>query len=89
MAHVLNRDRDLPAYSFGVRAAHGVDERRLAFQRDHDIARERVPFPMAGEPQHAAAEAPVTRAAGHDERVELVLVHFRPQRTVTAVIFGF
>src|SRR5689334_8807164 len=44
---------------------------------------------MAGQPQHAAAETPVAWAAGNDQRVELVLAHFRPQRAIAAVIFGF
>src|SRR6516162_8087845 len=48
-----------------------------------------MPFPMAGQPQHAAAEAPVAWAAWHDQRVELVLAHFRPQRAVAAIIFSF
>src|SRR6266568_717762 len=42
---------------------------------------------MAGEPQHAAAEAPVARAARHDDGVESVLAHLRPQRRIAAVVF--
>ena len=26
MAHVLDRDLDLPAHGFGMRAAHGIDQ---------------------------------------------------------------
>src|SRR4051794_17543745 len=46
-----------------------------------------MPFPMAGEPQHAAAEAPVARPARHDDRVELVLAHLGAQRSVATSVF--
>ena len=46
-----------------------------------------MPFPMAGEPQHAAAEAPVAGSARHDHAVELVLAHLVAQRRVAARIF--
>ena len=46
-----------------------------------------MPFPMAGEPLHAAAEAPVARSAGHDHAVELVLAHLVAQRLVAALVF--
>ena len=87
VAHVLDRDLDLPAHRLGMRAAHRVDQRRLAIERHQHIAAERVPFPMAGEPQHAAAEAPVARPARHDDGVELVLAHLAAQRGVAALVF--
>ena len=65
-AHVGERGRGLAPHRLGMGAAHGVDQRRLALERHHHVAAERVPFPMAGEPQHAAAEAPVARSARHD-----------------------
>src|SRR5215469_16882511 len=43
---------------------------------------------MAGEPQHAATEAPVTRSARHDHAVELVDPHLGAQRRVAAGILG-
>ena len=89
MAHVLDRDLDLPAHRFGVRAAHRIDHGRLAIERHQHVARQRMPFPMAGQPQHAAAEAPMARSAGHDHGVELLLAHLRPQRLVAALVFGF
>ena len=87
VAHVLDGDRDLPAHRFGVRAAHGIDHGRLAIERHQHVAAQRVPFPMAGEPQHAAAEAPVARAARRDDAVELVLAHLVAQRRVAAGVF--
>src|ERR1043165_1915344 len=42
---------------------------------------------MAGEPQHAAAEAPVARAAGDDDAIEPCRAHFRPDRGVTPRVF--
>src|SRR5207253_3880767 len=89
VAHVLDRDLDLPAHRLGVGAAHGINHHGLALERHQHVARERVPFPMAGEPQHAAAEAPVARAAGDDQRIELVLAHFRAQCTVAPLVFAF
>ena len=89
MAHVLDRDLDLPAHRFGVGAAHGIDHGRLALERHQHVARQRVPFPMPGQPQHAAAETPVARPAGHDQRIELVLAHLGAQRGIAAVVFGF
>src|ERR1700691_4886512 len=43
---------------------------------------------MAGQPQHAAAETPMARTAGHDEHLEFLLAHLLPQRAITAVVFG-
>ena len=88
VAHVLHRHVDAAAHGFRVRAAHGVDHGRLAFERDQHVAAQRVPFPMAGQPQHAAAKTPVARAAGNDDGVELVRAHFRAQRRIAAGIFG-
>ena len=66
-AHVRERrGRDAP-HCLGMRAAHRIDQGRIAFERDDDVAAQRVPLPMPGEPQHAAAEAPVARAAGRDD----------------------
>jgi hypothetical protein len=73
--------------SLGMGAAHGKNQRRLAIERHHHIGRDRVPFPMPGEPLHAAAEAPMTRAARHDHAIELVLAHFVAQRPVAALVF--
>jgi len=36
--YVLDRDFDLPAHRFGVRAAHRIDHGRLAFERHQDVA---------------------------------------------------
>jgi hypothetical protein len=69
-----------------VRPAHGVDQRRVALERDDHVRGERVPLPVAGQPQHPAAEAPVARAAGHDRAVEAELAHLRPQRGVAALV---
>src|SRR5580704_6454782 len=44
---------------------------------------------MPGEPEHAAAEAPMARAARHDDGVELLLAHLAPQRLIAPLIFGF
>jgi hypothetical protein len=88
VAHVLDRDLDLPAYRLGVGAAHGIDQRGLALERNQHVARERVPFPVPGQPQHAAAEAPVAGAAGNDEGVEPVRAHFPAQRAIAALVFG-
>src|SRR5262249_50587599 len=68
-------------------SAHREDEGRLVLERHHHIGRDRMPFPMAGEPLHAAAEAPMTRAARPDHAVELVLAHFFAQRAVAALVF--
>src|SRR5271166_1675887 len=46
-----------------------------------------MPFPMAGQPLHAAAEAPMAWAARHDHAVELMLAHFPAQRIMPARIF--
>src|SRR5712691_9530184 len=43
---------------------------------------------MAGQPDHAAAEAPMARPARHDDGVELVLLHLGAQRGVAASVFG-
>ena len=80
VAHVLDRDLDVAAHRFGVRAAHRIDHGRLAVERHQHVAAQRVPFPMAGQPGHAGAEAPVARAARHDDGVELVLAHLGAQR---------
>jgi hypothetical protein len=72
---------------FGVGAAHGKDQGRLAVERHQHIGRDRMPFPMAGEPLHATAEAPVAGSAGHDHAVELVLAHLVAQRLVAALVF--
>ena len=70
---------------FGVGAAHGEHQGRLAVERHQHIGGDRMPFPVAGEPLHAAAEAPVARSAGHDHAVELVLAHLVAQRLVAAL----
>ena len=38
VAHVLDRDLDLPAHRLGVRAAHRIDHGRLAFERHQHVA---------------------------------------------------
>src|SRR5689334_6522234 len=43
---------------------------------------------MPGQPEHAAAETPVTGAARNDHRIELMRPHLVAQRTVTALVFG-
>ena len=63
VAHVLDRDLDVPAHRLGVGAAHRVDHGRLAVERHQHVAAERVPFPVPGQPGHAGAEAPVARSA--------------------------
>ena len=87
MAHVLDRHLDVAAHRLRVGAAHRIDHGRLAFERHHHVAGERVPFPMAGEPQHAAAKAPMARPARHDDGVELVFAHLCAQRGVAALVF--
>ena len=87
MAHVLDRDFDIAAHRFRMGAAHRVDHGRLAIERDQHVAAERMPFPVAGQPQHAGAEAPVAGTAGRDHAVELVLLHLGAQRGVAARIF--
>src|SRR5262249_52592944 len=44
--------------------------------------------PMAGQPQHSAAEAPVAGSAGHDHAIKIMLRHFRAQGLVAAFILG-
>src|SRR5215472_5774565 len=68
-------------------SAHREDQGRLVLERDDHIGRDRMPFPMAGEPLHTAAEAPMTRAARHNHAVKLVLAHFFAQRAVAALVF--
>ena len=46
-----------------------------------------MPFPVAGEPLHSAAEAPMTGATRHDHAVELVLAHPGAQGVVPAHVF--
>src|SRR5215203_3974495 len=47
-----------------------------------------MPLPMAGQPGHAGAEAPVARPARHDDRVELVLAHLGAKRFIAAFVFA-
>src|SRR5205807_5298879 len=42
---------------------------------------------MAGQPLHAAAEAPMARAPWHDHAVEVVLAHLVAQRPVPPLVF--
>src|SRR5437764_13903445 len=42
---------------------------------------------MAGEPQHAAAKAPVARAARYNHTIEFVLTHLGADRCVTPRVF--
>src|SRR4051794_32937471 len=42
---------------------------------------------MAGEPQHAAAKAPVARAARYNHAIELMLAHLGADRCVTPRVF--
>src|SRR5262249_41415508 len=83
-AHVGERRRDGPAHRLGMRAAHRIDQRRIVLERHHHGAAHRMPFPMAGQPEHAAAEAPVAWAARHDDDVEPLLAHLCAQRRVAA-----
>ena len=83
--HVGDRRRRLAPHRLDMGAAHAVDERRLALAREHDIGGERVPFPMAGEPQHGAAEAPMARTARADRHIEVELAHLRAQRGEAAL----
>ena len=78
---------DLAPHRLGMGAAHRIDQRRLALERHDDVAGERVPLPMAGQPQHAAAEAPVAGAARHDRDVELDVAHLGAQRGIAAGVF--
>src|SRR6266480_4749406 len=66
VAYVGERIGAFAPAGFRMGAAHGEDEGRLAVERHKHVGRDRVPFPMAGEPLHAAAEAPVARSARHD-----------------------
>ena len=88
VAHVLDRDLDVAAHGFRVRAAHRIDHGRLAIERHQHVAAQRMPLPMAGQPGHAGAEAPVARPARHDHGVELVLAHLGAQRVVAALVFA-
>ena len=38
MADVLDGDLDLPAHGFGMRAAHGIDQGGIAFERNEHVA---------------------------------------------------
>src|SRR4051794_15229262 len=71
-----------------MRAAHRIDEGRVAFERYHDVVGDGVPFPMASEPEHTAAEAPVAWPARNDHAVELMFAHLGAQRRITAGVFG-
>ncbi len=86
VANVLDRNLDLPPHRFRMRAAHRVDQRRLAIERHQHIGRERVPLPVAGQPEHGAAEAPVARAARRDDGVELRLPHLGAQRRIAPLV---
>ena len=44
VAHVLDHDLDLSPHRLRMRAAHGINQRRLAFERHQHVGRERVPF---------------------------------------------
>ena len=87
VTHILHRDRDLSSHRLRMGATHRIDERRFAIEWNDDIAAERVPFPMAGEPEHAAAKTPVAGAARHDDDVELVFAHLGAQRSIAALVF--
>src|SRR5262245_56629108 len=65
VAHVGDRVRHLAPHGLAMGAAHRVDERWLTLEWNHDVASERVPFPMSRQPKHAAAPAPVARTSGH------------------------
>lgn len=80
LADVAERRGRFAAHRLDVRAAHGIHERRLSLERHDDVHGDRVPLPVAGEPERAAAEAPVVRPAGHDRAVELALTQLRAQR---------
>ena len=67
------RNLDLPPHRFRVRAAHRVDHCRFAIERNENVAAQRVPFPVAGEPGHAGTEAPVAGAARDHHGIEPVL----------------
>src|ERR1700688_214009 len=88
MADVLDRDFDVAEYGFGARADPGINQRALTFERDEHVARKSVPFPMAGQPQHPAAKAPMTRTTRDDQPVEFVLAHFLPQCPIATVVLG-
>src|SRR5262249_34378257 len=62
VADVGQRVRAFAPAGLGVGAAHGEDQRRLAVERHQHVGRDRVPLPMAGEPLHAAAQAPMAPA---------------------------
>src|SRR5262245_17081216 len=88
MTDVFDGDFDLSAHGFGVCAAHRIDQRRVPFEWNEYVARKSVPFPMAGQPQHAPAKAPMARTSRDYHHIQLVLEHFRAQHMVAAVIFG-
>jgi len=86
LAHVF--DSALPSSRLDVRAAHRVDQGRLADQGKNDVVRHGVPFPMAREPEHPAAETPVVWSARHDDAVKSSLSHLRPKCTVAPLVFS-
>src|SRR5262245_18481730 len=87
MTNVFDGDINLPAHGFGMCATHRIDQRRIPFEWNEYVARKRVPFPVAGQPQHSSAKAPMARTARDYHYIQLVLEHFRTQVMVTTVIF--
>src|SRR5205807_2029141 len=75
LSDVRQRGRCLAPHGFRMRAAHRIDQGRVAFERHHDVVGDSVPFPMTGEPEHAAAEAPMAGTARDNHAIELVLAH--------------
>ena len=84
MAHVGDGAGCLASDSLGVGAAHAVHQSWLTFERDNHVTGDAVPLPVAGQPQHSAAEAPVAWSAGHDGAVQAVLAHLVAQRGIAA-----
>src|SRR5262245_54576151 len=87
MTNVFDGDINLPAHGFGMCATHRIDQRRIPFEWNEYVARKRVPFPVAGQPQHSSAKAPMARTARDYHYIQLVLEHFRTRVMVAPGTF--
>src|SRR5438309_11634869 len=64
VAHIGDSTGCLASNGFGVGAAHAIHQGWLTLERDHHVAGDAVPLPVAGQPQHPATDAPVVWSAG-------------------------